>query len=81
MIKFNKDEIEQWDNIENVDLFKKNIFLIHFKKYQQRKEKVQNRLYSILDKIMETDIIIQKLSILIVKQSLSLFVKNMVSFK
>ena len=36
MIKFNKDEIEQWDNIENVDLFKKK----YFQNCKKRKKKI-----------------------------------------
>jgi hypothetical protein len=39
LIKFNKDEIEQWDNIENVDLFKKKYLFNSFQKVSTKKRK------------------------------------------
>ena len=44
MIKFNKDEIEQWDNIENIDLFKKKYLFNSFQKVSTKKRKSTKRV-------------------------------------
>ena len=81
MIKFNKDEIEQWDNIENVDLFKKKYLFNSFQKVSTKKRKSTKQVIQYFRQNHGNRYDYSKVEYINRKQSLSLFVKNMVSFK